>query len=453
MRCMPQDSATLTDPAPLSESAIAPAPIGPDLGPVRQEERYVLMDVVRGFALFGVLAANMRSFNAPIAEYDHIGRLFPGRLDVLAQTLLDIFISGKFYTLFAFLFGLGFAIQISRALARSGKFPWFYLRRLAALALFGLVQGIVIWNGDILLPYSIGGFWLFWFRKAKLKTVRRWAVSLWGLGLAFIFSAWLWPHVHHSTQTSAGKPPKPVDYLAINATYAHAHLFGVIKENALLWTGNHPPSHAHPFLWMAGYLPEDAAIGTMSVLLFLLGLWVWRQGILENLRQYAPALRRVCAITLPLGLALAVVATLGQKYLPQDTPPNGPPPSLAALLINYSLVLSFPVLACGYATLLAGLFTNPARQRWVLWLAPVGRMALTNYLTQSVVCVAFFSGIGTGLYGRVGPAWDWAATFVLFSAQIAFSHWWLARYRFGPMEWLWRSLTYGKRPAMRLRVN
>lgn len=441
--------ATLTDSAPAVESAAA-------IGPVQQEERYVLMDVVRGFALFGVLAANMRSFNAPMFEYDHIKRLFPDRLDVLAQTVLDIFISGKFYTLFAFLFGLGFAIQITRAQARSATFPWFYLRRLGALAFFGLVHGILIWNGDILLPYSIGGFWLFWFRTAKLKAVKIWTVCLWGLGLLIIAGAFVaeWiKHWRHQPPAPATPPKPPPDYHAVINTYAHTHVWGVIKETAYLWTGGHPPSHAHPFLWMANLLPADAILGTMSLLLFLLGLWVWRQGILQDLARCKPVLRRVCAWTLPIGLAISLFAVIGQKYLPQGVPqPTDPPPTVFALLVNYALVLSFPVLACGYATLLATLFLNAARQRMVLWLAPVGRMALTNYLTHSIVCTAFYTGIITGLYGRVGPAWDWVATFVLFTAQIFFSHWWLRRFRFGPAEWLWRALTYGKRPAMRIQV-
>jgi hypothetical protein len=112
------------------------------IGPVAQTERYVVMDVLRGFALFGVLAANMRSFNLPMGIYPTPEKIFSGRADVWTQALLDIFISAKFYTLFAFLFGLGFAIQMTRAAARSSKFPWFYLRRLAALATMGLIHGI-----------------------------------------------------------------------------------------------------------------------------------------------------------------------------------------------------------------------------------------------------------------------------------------------------------------------
>lgn len=437
----------LTDAAPAVESA---APLAP-IGPVQQEERYVLMDVVRGFALFGVLAANMRSFNLPLTVYETPEKFFSGSADVWAQSLLNVFISAKFYSLFAFLFGLGFAIQMTRAQARSSKFPRFYLRRLAALAMFGLVHGILIWNGDILFAYSVGGFLLFWFRNAKLKTVRNWVLSLWGFATAVLTAQWIVQHLgiklHIGVGTGQGTGPNLSDVRSIIAVYAHAHLLGTVRETALEYFGGHAPSRLHPFAWVTAYLVPNCVLGTVSVAIFLLGLWVWRKGVLQDLEIFRPSLRRVCAWTLPLGLFLSAAAEI-HLHLIGHVPPHARPP-FGALLSDYASFLGVPILSCGYATLLALLFTSD-RRRWVLWLAPVGRMALTNYLMQSIVCVAFYSGILTGLYGRVGPAWDFAATVVLYAAQIAFSHWWLARYRFGPMEWLWRTLTYGKRPTMRI---
>jgi uncharacterized protein len=421
------------------------------IGPVQQEERYVLMDVVRGFALFGVLAANMRSFNLPMQVYETPEKFFAGGVDVWAQSLLNVFISTKFYTLFAFLFGLGFAIQMTRAQARSNLFPKFYLRRLAALAVFGLIHGILIWNGDILFAYSLGGFLLFWFRNAKLKTVRNWIVSLWGFSTAVLTAQWIAQHLgiklHVGVAIGQGAGPKLADVRSVISVYAHAHLVGTVRETALQYFGGHFPSHAHPFEWMTEYLAPNCVLGAVSVSIFLLGLWVWRKGVLQDLPRFRPSLGRVCAWTLPLGLFLNAAAEI-HFHLIGPVPPHARPP-FGVLLSDYAGFLGVPILSCGYATLLALLFTSQ-RRGWVLWLAPVGRMALTNYLTQSIVCVAFYSGMVTGLYGRVGPAWDFVATLALYSAQICFSHWWLARYRFGPMEWLWRTLTYGKPPAMRI---
>src|SRR5580698_9579925 len=146
-----------------------------EAAPITAAERIAYIDILRGMALFGILAANMRGFNAPEAVYGNIRPLFHGRADLIAQGFIDIFIQGKFVTLFSFLFGLGFAVQLSRAEARGARFLSFYPRRLAALALFGLIHGILIWWGDILLAYSLAGALLLSFRKAPQKVVLWWA--------------------------------------------------------------------------------------------------------------------------------------------------------------------------------------------------------------------------------------------------------------------------------------
>jgi uncharacterized protein len=436
---MPERVETMTDTLPASAS------------PVQPDERYVVMDVVRGFALFGVLAANMRGFNMPLSAYPTPEKYFPGHSDVAVQFLLDWFISGKAYSLFAFLFGLGFAIQITRAQQRNPRFPWFYLRRIAALAVFGLIHGLLIWNGDILVPYAMSAFLLFWFRNAKLKTVSRWVIGVWGLILSAVTTLFVVIHSplakrFHMHIGANGPTAAQGDVPQVIAIYQHAHLAGVVRETALLWTGSHPPSHAHKWQWMQGVLAQDVGISVLSFTIFLLGLWVWRRGVLQQLYELRPQLARICRWTLPLGVAMHLVANVAKMH-PRYNNVAG---------VDWALtlceLLGMPTLACGYATALALAFTSDAWHNRVAWLAPAGRMALTNYLTQSVVCVAFYSGILTGLYGRVGPAWDMVATLVLFSAQIAFSHWWLRRFRFGPAEWLWRALTYGKLPPMRARA-
>jgi uncharacterized protein len=427
----------------------APVP----LEPVQQSERYVVMDVLRGFALFGVLAANMRSFNLPMGVYETPEKFFPGRADVWAQALLDIFITGKFYTLFAFLFGLGFAIQMTRAAARSAKFPWFYLRRLAALATMGLVHGIFIWNGDILLPYSIGGFWLFWFRKAKRKTIARWIFCVWGTAMALVIGVWI--AQHFGAKIAIGGTPK-VDMAAMQqiiAIYSHSHVAGTIHETAREWFGGSFPNRAHPWRWLTPNPLQDFALGTLSVAIFLLGLWVWRSGLLDHLEERRGLLRRVCAWTLPLGLAMNITAEAHSQWIAHHMTPAyaaaiqagvPPKPTVIELLMQLVAIFGAPVLSCGYASGLTLLYLS--RRKLVLWLAPVGRMALTNYLTQSVVCMAFYTGIITGLYGRVGPAWDMAATVALYGMQVLVSRWWLGRFRYGPMEWLWRAATYMRWP-------
>src|SRR5579862_7662965 len=155
-------------------------------GPITASERILYIDILRGMALFGILAANMRGFNAPESVYGNIKVLFHGRADLIAQAFIDIFIQGKFVTLFSFLFGLGFAVQLTRAEARGTKFMSFYPRRLAALALFGLIHGILIWWGDILLTYALAGSLLLLFQKRAQKTLLWWAGSIFSLPILVV---------------------------------------------------------------------------------------------------------------------------------------------------------------------------------------------------------------------------------------------------------------------------
>src|ERR1700689_1061580 len=155
----------------------------PGASPVALSERILFIDVLRGMALFGILAANMRAFFAPLDVYGSIQVLFQSRADILAQAFIDTFIQGKFITIFSFLFGMGFAIQMTRAEARGVRFLGFYPRRLVALAIFGLIHGILIWAGDILLTYALSGAILLLFRKREQKTLLWWAGGLFALPL------------------------------------------------------------------------------------------------------------------------------------------------------------------------------------------------------------------------------------------------------------------------------
>ncbi len=395
-------------------------------GPVSLSERILFIDVLRGMALFGILAANMRAFFAPLDIYSNIGMLFHGRADVIAQGFVDAFVQGKFITLFSFMFGLGFAMQMTRAEARGVRFMGFYPRRLLALALFGLIHGILIWSGDILLTYAFSGALLLLFRKRQQKTLLWWAGSLLALPI-LINSAVL--GIYLSGVRFAWMMPKPPDLKKIQGIidiYAHGSARQILAENWVEW------KHQAPF----------ALFGLYTLFLFLLGMWVWRAGIVQRLDEYKPVLKRVCMWCLPIGIVLNLYVTVVLTLAPPDR----------ITILGWSGgVLFLPsahILSAGYASGLALIFLN---ERWRLLLTPfaaVGRMALTDYLMQSVVCTLFFYHYTTGLYGRVGPALGLLATVVLFAVQVAFSNWWLRRYRFGPMEWLWRGMTYGKFPSM-----
>jgi uncharacterized protein len=398
------------------------------VGPVSLSERILFVDVLRGIALFGILAANMRAFFAPLDAYGHIGVLFHSRADVLAQLFIDVFIQGKFISIFSFLFGMGFAIQLSRAEERGARFMSFYPRRLLALALFGLIHGILIWAGDVLLTYALSGAILLFFRKRQQKTLLWWAGSLFSLPIVVSSTILALYFTHFRQPWMEPKPPDMKKLYDIINIYANGSVREILKQNWVEWKQELPVQLFA--IYAAG--------------LFMLGMWVWRAGIVQRLDEHIPVLKRVCSWCIPVGLAINIFAGIVKVVVPAGTF------SLWAWLAGVLWLPGAHILSAGYISGLALIFLHADWRRFVLPFAAVGRMALTDYLMQSVVCTLFFYHYTTGLYGSIGPAIGLAPTVIIYGAQVVFSNWWLQRYRFGPMEWVWRVMTYGKLPPMRV---
>ena len=395
--------------------------------PVRPGERILFIDILRGMALFGILAANMRAFFAPQMVYGNIGLLYRGTADLWVQGIINALIQVKFITIFSFLFGMGFAIQMSRAEQRGARFLSFYPRRLLALAFFGLVHGILIWHGDILLTYALSGAMLLLFRKCRQKTLLWWAGGL--ISLPLVLSG-VFACIYYSRFRPQWMNPKPPDMNKVHwliQAYSQGNFRQVMAANWYQWL------HMLPTQFFAIYLLS----------LFLLGMWVWRSGVFDRLQELRPVFVRVCAWCLPIGLALNIYIAVVLAVMPHDRP------TPAAWIAQSLYMPGAHILSAGYVSGVVLLYLNADWRRWLTPFAAVGRMALTNYLLQSVVCTLFFYHLTSNLYGKVGPAWGLAPTVVLFSAQVAGSNWWLRRYRFGPMEWLWRWMTYGNVPALR----
>ena len=378
--------------------------------PLPAQDRILYLDVLRGAALFGVLAINMQQFAGT------------ERSNGVAEAFIAALIESKFIVLFSFLFGVGFAVQVSRARARGVGFLSFYPRRLLALALFGLIHGIVIWTGDILLCYAISGALLLLFRNQSQRAVLYWAGCFIG-GTLVVSSAPYAAAAFGLRALNEGNAETAASALQHTSTsYAPRSFLRLIGDN---W-----------HTWLSSLGDLSMAIPLLS--LFLLGLWVWRTGILERLDQNQPLLRRVCGVCLPLGLALEATTALVPILCP-TTP-------FTLWFLNVPGLLFPPILSVGYATGLALLIQKGAWERRLMPFAAVGRMALTNYLAQSVICTAFF--LRTELYGKLGPSSDLALAAGLYTVQVVVSNWWLGHFRYGPMEWLWRGMTYGSFPAM-----
>ncbi len=423
----------------MADGIVVP-PAGPpeQMRPVASGERIGVVDILRGVALFGIIAANMRGFSAPEQVYFNIGRMFSGKADTIVQGLVDLFIQGKFVTLFSFLFGLGFAIQMSRAEAR-GKSVKFYPRRLAVLLLIGCVHAWLIWWGDILIGYALTGFVLFCFRKASQRTV-----AIWVLALSFVpffgFAGFLTyrtllpeksPSVEQKAKQEKNKSEEKAKFdaelLRSVQTGRSGNYIEITKDNFQGWRGN----RGLPFLVFLFVLPR-----------FLAGLWVWRTGVVTDVERFAPELKRILWSALLLGVACDALNLTLKHFAPKTDGPDW-----WGFGDLFTRNLSLFAVSCFYACAIALLVRNSDFRKWLEPFGNVGRMALTNYLMQSLVCTWLFRL--TGLYGKVGPAWDLLPTFIVYGLQVPLSGWWLQRYQFGPVEWVWRALTYGYKPPMR----
>ncbi len=388
------------------------------IGPVPGEERITVIDCLRGAALLGIIIANMRGFNAPLQAYFQPHLMWTWMPDRIAQALVDWLVSGKFITIFAALFGVGFAIQMDRAAAR-GFGPGFYLRRMSALLLIGVLHSFLLWWGDILITYAVCGYFLLFFRQRTQKTIFVWAnIFYWflllligGFVVAMLF----------------GAPPPPDTPFKPISELVTIYSTGTWREIFIARAGE----------WMQA---NGFVIGLTRVLgIFLFGLYIWRQGYLQRPAEHHAWWTRAQRVGFVVGIAgnLAYVA-VDWIYHPD---PLKPGPLTLAMFTLQSVVV--PALSLAYSATVVRLWQQPAWRQRLMPFSYVGRMALTNYLVQSLICTTIFYSYGLGLYGRVGPLADLFLAIAIYSLQVPFSKWWLATHRYGPAEWVWRRMTYG----------
>lgn len=380
------------------------------LQPLAKAERIEALDILRGFALFGVFAVNIAGFAAPTWVPGYIPPSWTG-IDAAAAFFTETFLSLKFFTLFSFLFGAGFAVQMGRAEASGRDFMSFYPRRLFALFCFGLLHHVLAWEGDILKLYALMGFALLLFRKTGDRGILAAAVLAWFLGSA--------GYVFAEVFMNQGQVIDFDTYLAANrAAYRDGGFIAACRFR----------------LWDLAHTSGELALsqGGIAFSMFLTGLYVGRKGFLARLDRL-PGLPRLVWLSGIAGLALTAL------YMAL---PRGLPSTIAAAFTNAALTAFY-----ASAVLLAA--SAPSRARFLAPLAAGGRMALTNYVLQSVLASLAFFGYGAGLYERLGPGAWLGFVIVTYAAQLAASGWWLSRFRFGPLEWVWRGLTYGSLPPFR----
>ena len=410
----------------------------PAVSPVQQTERVQIVDILRGFALFGILFVNMTIFSRPFQSLLMAADPAAPWYDRAGEWLIHFLGESKFYSLFSLLFGLGLTLLMERIETRGGKFVPLYMRRLLVLLVIGVVHAFLIWVGDILIVYAVIGFLLILFRKAKPRTLMTWAIIL--LTIPFLFTAGSTALVELARSIPEGAAQIDQTFAQVEAGYV-----ADIKRAERVYPGGTfaeiTTQRAYDYTSM-GFI-SFFALGFNVLAMFLIGVWFGKRQIFQNLETNHPFFRKLLTWGLIIGLpANALYATLIMPISRFQT-------SWSALLASFALTIGAPLLSLAYVSALALLAGTPTWGKRLSMLAPVGQMALTNYLTQSIVCTLIFYGYGLGLFGQMGMAAGIGLTIVIYLLQIPISHWWMKRFQYGPAEWLWRSLTYLKPQPMR----
>lgn len=388
------------------------------LAPTSREERYEFLDVLRGFALFGIITANMILYSLYLALPESArASMSTYPADRVLDFLELLFIEGKFYTIFSVLFGIGFSILLVRAQAKTSKFYQFFLRRMFFLYLIGVMHAILFWHDDILQFYAFCGALLLPFVKVSNRTLIVLAV------LALLTPAVIKLFGLMPEGTFTG--PQHMLF----------RRFGFTMDSRIeIWTKGTLQD-----IWrlnFSSWFRQFDTIVTSGMILkiygcFLLGFCLGRNEIHKKLDTYRLVIKRVAIVGFIVGIPINFIYALTFYS--------------HSWVRTLSETLGILPLSAGYASMLCLLWMSSHREKLLRYFAPVGRMALSNYVGQSVICTLIFYGTGLGLGGRMGPTMYLPIGIAVYFFQIAVSRVWLDRFQFGPLEWIWRMLTYGSR--------
>lgn len=387
------------------------------IAPVAPSSRIAILDVLRGFAMLGVLWSNLYVWYG-------CGGNCPGAFDSALQWMQDWLIDNRFYTLLGLLFGVGFTLQMDRVGVEGAETQRVFLRRMAVLFLLGAFHGTFLWWGDVLAWYAVLGILLLPFRRLSQRNLV--------IAAAVVF--FVVPYVLRRVVGSLGLA-SPWTF-GTNPASREVYIHGSVGEIALQRMADY---------WHSLYTWFSRVNWAQFLTTMLVGMIIVRSGVLRKLKETGTAWlwRSV--------LAFAALFALGEywsehfdQWWPLPPPGTGSywSPRGIAGSIGPSLIETSEALI--YACLLALLWLRPVGANLLRPLAAVGRMPVTTYLTQSLVCTTLFYGYGFGLWGRANAATRVGIALALFTLQMGASVWWLRHFRFGPVEWLWRSMSYGR---------
>ncbi|MEX0953336.1 MAG: DUF418 domain-containing protein [Nitriliruptoraceae bacterium] len=402
-------------------------------GPTPQSQRVDTLDVLRGLALMGILLVNIELFRGPVL-FDLLAERSAdtSRADDVAKFLVGWLASGKFISSFSLMFGVGAAMMFQRARAAGRRPRALLARRYAWLLVFGLAHMFLLFPGDILFIYGLGGLLLLLFVKRTNRTVVWWAGILLTLNTLFLLAG--------SVLTTLAPATPEGDAAAAGVT----QMFADLSDRALeAYTSGDLGARAGVRAWEVLIVQGGSMFVLPMVLaLFLIGLAIGRSGLITNLAGHRHRLRRASLIGLGGGLVLNVpvglTGTLGGAAVGPDT-------DLSVGLLAAGAVgqgIGAPLLAIGYLATLALACQNPAVLRRLGALRDTGRMALSGYILQSVLTSTFF--VWLGYYGQLSMVASLGVVVGVWIVMLVSCSVWQRRWGRGPLERLWRHLTYGR---------
>lgn len=404
-----------------SESAINHTAI-----PVKSSERYAILDVLRGLALLGIALANFPEFSLySFLPVEAAGAMPTAGIDRIVHYLQYIFIDGKFYTIFSLLFGIGFSIIITNAAQKGANGFRIFYRRMFVLLLIGFLHLMFLWSGDILMLYALLGMLLPLFRNASNQALLVWTFILMAIPVAVDFTV----------ELSGFYPSASV----VELQQFYCNKYGITDENFAYWLRD-----AEHYDGTFEFLIQGALVRVQEFIdgnryfkvmgLFLLGFCIGRNRLYANLAALMPQLKRIARYGFITGLPLSFIYAWSAM--------NGHPWGLGTHAALY-FVSVFPL---GFAYVAGICFCYLRHPQWkgFRFFAMPGRMALTNYIGQSVFGMLLFYGIGFGFGAGVGLVYVVLIAAGVWIVQALFSGVWLHFCQFGPLEWIWRMLTYGK---------
>jgi uncharacterized protein len=403
--------------------------------PIPASERIEVLDTIRGFALLGIFIMNMPAFNTSLfLGFDDA--MWPHWWDRGTETVRDVMFSGKFNSMFSMLFAIGFTIQLGRLEARAPeRATRIYLRRLFWLFVFGVVHACVFWAGDVLHMYALLGLLLLALHRLPDRAI-----------VALIVACLLYPALMGTIRILTTRPEDLQAIIAVtqqaitadNAAFGHGNFLDTARRSSAAMV----IFYTHPLRlgMFAGYVQFFTTV--------LLGLLLGRHRFFQNIAAHLPLIRRIQWWALGIGLVCSTVFVVWRSVAA-----NPMEPSVWRILAATGYVIGRVSIMIFYVATIVRAVCN---ERWRQRLAPItlaGRMPLSNYLLQTLIGITLFYHWGFGLWGKVGPALDLVlAVAIFFLIQVPLTRWWLSRFPRGPMEHLWRVLTYG-RGALRITAE